>query len=329
MRAVSAGSSETLHAFATSYLRAKAATLRPATISAYDRAYRTRIAPHLGALRLDELTRERLEAWLADLLKRDPRRRSIEHAVETLCSMLSTAVEWNRISVNPAMRLRMPKKAPAVPAAERVLTFDGLERLYHHAGSLRTETMLRAAAEAGLRRGEIIALRWRDVLLDERRLVVNETIWQLRGGEKVSQTPKSGLSRRVAITPTLAEQLRELRDESRGDQGAYVWPGRGGGAMGKGVPRQLLNRVQRRAGLLTPEGKPLVSFHGLRHTAASVGLARGVPLIAVSRQLGHARVDITAKVYAHLLDDSQLDEFASAHEREVLREVLRRERKTR
>jgi integrase len=78
--------------------------------------------------------------------------------------------------------------------------------------------------------------------------------------------------------------------------------------------------VQKRADLVTSEGAPLVSFHGLRHTAASVGLAHGVPLIAVSQQLGHARVDITAKVYAHLLDDSQLDAFAGAHERRVLRE---------
>jgi integrase len=324
-----AAGGETLHAFATAYLRAKAATLRPATISAYDRAYRTRIAPHLGALRLDELTRERLEAWLADLLRRDPRRRSIEHAVETLCSILATAAEWNRIPVNPAMRLRMPKKAPAALAAERVLALDQLERLYEHAGSLRTETLLRVAAEAGLRRGEIIALRWRDVRLDERRLVVNETIWQLPGGEKVSQTPKGGRARRVAITPTLAGQLKKLRDESGGDLGAYVWPGRGGAPMGRGVPRQLLNRVQRRAGLVTTEGKPLISLHGLRHTAASIGLAHGVPLIAVSRQLGHARVDITAKVYAHLLDDSQLDAFANAHERTMLREVLREEREHR
>ena len=80
--------------------------------------------------------------------------------------------------------------------------------------------------------------------------------------------------------------------------------------------------MQNRAGLVTPEGAPLVSFHGLRHTAASVGLAHGVPLIAVSQQLGHARVDITAKVYAHLLDDSQLDAFAGAHEHRMLGNVL-------
>jgi integrase len=86
--------------------------------------------------------------------------------------------------------------------------------------------------------------------------------------------------------------------------------------MAKDSPGNLLERVQRRAGLVN-DGKPLVSIHGLRHAAAGVGLAQGVPLIAVSQQLGHARVDITAQVYAHLLDDSQLDAFASAHEREM------------
>jgi integrase len=316
IRAATNRGSEVLHSFAAAYLRAKSATLRPATISAYDRAYRTRIAPYLGAYRLDELTRERLEGWLADLLRRDPHRRSIEHAVQTLAAMLATAVEWNRIPINPAARLRLPPKAPGARAAERVLSPAQLERLYAHAGSLRTETMFRAAAEAGLRRGEIIGLRWRDVLLDQRRLIVRENIWQTRSGERLVQTPKSGHGRRVAITATLAEQLRALRSETVADTSDYVWPGKDGRPMAKDSPGNLLERVQRRAGLVN-DGKPLVSIHGLRHTAASVGLAQGVPLIAVSQQLGHARVDITAQVYAHLLDDSQLDAFASAHERKV------------
>jgi integrase len=228
--------------------------------------------------------------------------------------MLATAVEWNRIPANPAMRIRLPPKEPGARAAERVLSPAQLERLYAHAGSVRTETMLRAAAEAGLRRGEIIALRWRDVLADQRRLVVSENVWQARSGERLVQTPKSGRDRRVAITATLAEQLHALRSENGAGPSDYVWPGKAGGPMAKDSPGNLLERVQRRAGLVK-DGKPLVSFHGLRHTAASVGLAHGVPLIAVSQQLGHARVDITAKVYAHLLDDSQLDAFARAHER--------------
>jgi integrase len=313
MRATLEGGGETLHAFATAFLRAKSATLRPATLTSYDLAYRTRIAPNLGALRLDGLTRERLEAWLAGLLTSDPHRRSIEQAVETLGSMLATAVEWRRIPANPAARLRLPK-APIARASERVLTPEQLELLFEAAKSLRAETMLRAAAEVGLRRGEIIGLRWCNVLLAERRLVITESVWQNRAADRVVQTPKSGRARRVAITPLLANELGGLRSEGSSEADSYVWPGRSGGPMHKDSPPQLLERVLRRAGLVDHEDSPLVSFHGLRHTAASVGLAHGVPLITVSQQLGHARVDITATVYAHLLDDSQLDAFAGAHE---------------
>ena len=61
------------------------------------------------------------------------------------------------------------------------------------------------------------------------------------------------------------------------------------------------------AGLVDQAGRPLVTLHGLRHTCGSILLARGVPLIVVSRHLGHADPNITARVYAHLLSDSQLD----------------------
>jgi integrase len=77
-------------------------------------------------------------------------------------------------------------------------------------------------------------------------------------------------------------------------------------------PNQSLVRIVRRAGLVGADGVPLVTPHGLRHTAASLMLAAGVPLIVVSRQLGHANPNVTAQVYAHLLADSQLDEAAAA-----------------
>ena len=70
-----------------------------------------------------------------------------------------------------------------------------------------------------------------------------------------------------------------------------------------------------------------MTLHGLRHTAASIMLAAGVPLIVVSRQLGHANPHVTAQVYSHLLADSQLDEaaavFAPSEGAQTLREALR------
>jgi integrase len=77
-------------------------------------------------------------------------------------------------------------------------------------------------------------------------------------------------------------------------------------------PNPSLTGAVRGARLVDADGVPLVTPHGLRHTAAGVMLAAGVPSIVVSRQLGHATPNVTAQVYAHLLADSQLDEAAAA-----------------
>ena len=311
---------QTLHEFAGEWFRARSLTLRPATLEIHERSYARRIAPQLGALRLDELNRARLDAWLNELLRTDPARRSIEQAIATVRAMLSTAVEWDQVQSNPALRLRMPKTRTTNRSVERVLNPEQVETMLAHAGSVRAETMLRAAVEAGLRKGEIIALRWPDVLLDERRLVIRASIWQGRGGERVLLTPKSGRPRRVAISPEFVKALARCRTELANEHGepqvALVWPGRDAQPLGRKTPNQLLGRILNRAGLVDGTGRPLVNFHGLRHTAASIAFARGVPLIAISRQLGHASVAVTSIVYAHLIDDRQLDAFAEAQRRQ-------------
>ena len=310
---------QTLHGFAGEWFRARSLTLRPATLEIHERSYARRIVPQLGALRLDELTRARLDAWLNELLRTDPARRSIEQAIATLRAMLSTALEWDLVDSNPALRLRMPKTRATDRSVERVLTPEQVEKMLAHAGSARGETMLRAAAEAGLRKGEIIALRWPDVLLEERRMVIRASIWQARGGERILLTPKSGRPRRVAISPELVEAFARYRAEITNERSdsptALVWPGRNDQPLGRKTPNQLLKRILDRAGLVDGASRPLVNFHGLRHTAASIAFARGVPLIAISRQLGHASVAVTSIVYAHLIDDRQLDAFAEAQRR--------------
>jgi site-specific recombinase XerD len=103
--------------------------------------------------------------------------------------------------------------------------------------------------------------------------------------------------------------------EGGADAKGYVWPGKDGEPMAAKSPLQALRRAQVRIGLVDADGKHLVTFHGLRHTAASVMLAHGVPLIVVSRQLGQANAQITADTYAHLLRDEQLDQAAAVFDR--------------
>ena len=99
---------ETLDAFAARYLRAKSATFSPHTIKSIETEYRLRIAPSLGHLRLSEVTRERIEIWLADLVGVASSRRMVTQGGASLRMILATAVSWGRISANPASRVRLP-----------------------------------------------------------------------------------------------------------------------------------------------------------------------------------------------------------------------------
>ena len=321
---------DTLDEFAAAYFTTKAPVLAPDTIRNRDEDYCARIAPVLGRLPLTEITRERVEVWLADLVQRAASRRMVVQTVATLRVILGAAVAWERMSANPAARLTLP--APDTEreqAVERVLDAEQLRRLFAAAGALRTETMLRAAGEAGLRRGEISGLRWPDVDLVDRRLSIRRSIVQERASadtplNKVEKTTKGRRARRVAITSSFAARLGDWYAEAVVAGGAtadgHVWPGRGGGPMHDRSLARALERALRRADLVANEdgrSVPLVTPHGLRHTCASIMLARGVPLIVVSRQLGHANPNITASIYAHLLGDSQLDEAAAPFELEA------------
>ena len=131
-------------------------------------------------------------------------------------------LEWERIPSNPASRLTLPApETETEQAVERVLDAKQLQMLFAAAGTLRTETMLRVAGEAGLRRGEIAGLKWPDVDLPGRRLSVRRSIVQERASadspmRKIERTTKGRRARKVAITKALAARLGELvRDRGR------------------------------------------------------------------------------------------------------------------
>lgn len=318
-----AGPAGTLDDLARDYFRLFDGRLAGKTLMIQDEEYRRRILPVLGDLDLAALTREVVEAWLAGLIAAGKSRRMVGEAVKTLRVILKAGVAWQRLAENPAVGLRLPAVGPDDLAIERVLDADQLDRLLiDGCVSLRVETMLRTAAEAGLRKGEIIGLRWPDVDLEGRRLYVRRTIWHERtpdGPRRVVNPTKGRRARKAAISAHAAEALADWFQQSivqgGGDAAGWVWPGRRGQAMGETAPNTALDRAQRRAGLVDEDGKALVTFHGLRHTCATLLFAADVPLIVISRQLGHANPQITATVYAHLLNDVQLDTAAEAFRR--------------
>ena len=317
----------TLHTFAAEWFTAGEPLWTPGTLSVRDHAYRTRIEPAFGDRRLTTLRRPEVEAWAADLIERGHGRRAVEIAVQTLRAMLSVALDADLIETNPAARVRLPPPPPRErSASDRVIDQSGRDRLIAAAHDVRQETIIRAAVEAGLRRGEIAGLTWPDVLLDQRRLVVRQAVWQSKKTGKVVQSPKAGKMGRVAISQAFAARLADWHSESVLEGGAdplgYVWPGRAGGPMSPSSITHLVAKVGKRAGLVDARGRHIASAHGLRHSAGSIALSEGVPLTVVSAQLRHSRPAFTAARYSHLLSDAELDRFAAAHNAEAVEDAV-------
>lgn len=233
--------------------------------------------------------------------------------------MLSFGVQAGALERNVAfgIEVRTPPRDPdAPPPVERVLDQAELGLLLAACETGREEIIIRLAAESGLRNGEVRGLRWPDLDLAVRRVHVCRSIWR-----NIVKTPKNGRARRIAITPELATALAAFYESEVVERGrdarGYVLVGRDGSSViGTDTPLEVAQQVQRRAGLLVeatnkrgePVLRPRVTYHELRHTAATMMLTGGKAAVVVARQLGHLDSRITTQVYEHLLNDGLLDD---------------------
>jgi integrase len=174
------------------------------------------------------------------------------------------------------------------------------------------------ALATGMRQGELLALHWRDVDLEQRVLSVR---WSLRYHQGVFtvKEPKTRRSRRrIALAEQTVEALRTHRARQLKERlkAGKAWVGNswddlvfcsaiGSPLTSNGQVRSTLRRIIRHAGL------PMIRFHDLRHTCATLALASNVNPKVVSEMLGHSTVAITLDVYSHVLPDMQQDAAAA------------------
>jgi integrase len=176
--------------------------------------------------------------------------------------------------------------------------FDEYRRFIEAARAIdaRTHLVGLLGGDAGLRRGEMLALRWADVDFGRRQLQVQEAVWERKrrdgkqGHERITDTPKGGRSRVIPLTNVLFEALRRHRHL----RGEYVLYGNDGQPVTSSFLRRLAEAAQRRAGLRSTGG-----IHILRHTFCSHLAMRGAPAKAIQELAGHADLTTTMR-YMHL-----------------------------
>jgi integrase len=277
-------------------------TVKVQTEHGYARVIRAYVIPHVGRVPLARLGPQHVQSMLRTLEHRGLSPRTRQYARAVLRRALGQAERWGLVSRNAAALVDAPKQTPV--KIDDALDLDEARSLLRASRGHRLEALVRLALSVGLRKGEALALRWDAIDLDQGRLSVVATIDRVRGGGLVIGEPKTARSRRTVPLPGVClEALREHRRRQVGErlsagpawhEDDFVFTTPIGTPLdGRNVTRWFHElcakaQIERRR------------FHALRHSAATLMLAQGVPLEVISRTLGHAGYAITADVYAHV-----------------------------
>ena len=280
-------------------------TKRPKTYASYRSVIYCHAIPALGYIKLQKLTIGHLQAFYAEKAKMlKPR------TLVVLRSALNGALED---ALKQGFIARNVGKLVDIPSVERyegqVLTVEQAKRLLEVARGSRLDALLLVAVTTGMRLGELVGLRWSDVDLEKGVLQVRRTVGRVPGMGLVVGEPKSKAGRRkimlsnVVIRVLVEHKVRQeearVKKGDRWQEQGLVFCNTYGVYFNPDRIRFLFKKLLKAAGL------PVVRFHDLRHSAATVLFAAGVDLKVISAMLGHSSVATTADIYAHVLPEMQ------------------------
>jgi integrase len=254
---------------------------------------RKHLLPQFGDRSLSEVTRQEIQAYVAYLIQQGYAPKSIDHVIDVLSAVLRTAVKWGHLRENPARGVELPTLRTVRP--KWALTVQQATTLLQGLSPM-PRAMVGLAILSGLRRGELFALRWRDVDLHMRTLSVREAVY-----DGQFSTPKTAAGmRRIPLSDVAVELIREWQRRAGEEPlDGLVFATRTGKAISP-------NNVLRRAIFPTCDasGLPHATWLTFRRTYSSWSHDKGVPGKVVAQLMGHANVDTTLNVYTQVLDGS-------------------------
>ena len=286
------------------WLPSQANRLAPSTMKAYRTAI-GRLDRHIGQMPLQALTPEVVEQLHEDLREDGLSPKTVLNTHHVLQAGLRDAARRGLVSQNVAAVAQTPSNTRE---PQLVLSRTELQVVIDEIEDPTMNAIVRVASRTGLRRGELVALRYDDIDLEARTIRVDSSITAVGGGF-VEGPPKTKKSRRVvAIDDQTVEVLRQQRERSEdlrtrldaepisGDDFVFTRPN-----LEHLHPDGLSNQFTRILSRISSEHEiPLITFHGLRHTHATHCLEAGVNPKAVADRLGHSSVATTLDLYSHI-----------------------------
>ncbi len=283
-------------------------TLRKSSRSSYRNMIDKHILPALGHIPLQKLSPQHVQALYAGKLKEGLSPKSVKLIHAILHNALKNAVRWHLVAYNVCDNVSLPKQ---VRYESQTLTKEQAQKLLEAARGHRLEALLTVALATGMRRGELLALRWSDIDFEHGHLRVRRTMNYLAGHGFIEGEPKTQKSRRSILLPQFViealEQHKTHQGETRQKAGArwhdhdLVFCNMVGGFQDTRYLGKLFTQLLKDAGL------PHMRFHDLRHSAATILLGINIHPKVVQELLGHSNISTTMDTYSHFLPSMQKD----------------------
>jgi integrase len=288
----------------------------PRTHERYGEIARRNIAPLIGGVMLSKLKPAQISEAYAKALSKGRRDgkggllpQTVGHMHRVLKQSLKQAVRWELLHRNPAEAVDAPK----VDKREmRVYDVPQTVDLIEAVRGKRVFIPVVLAAMCGMRRGEIAAVRWRNVDLDKGTLSVVQSAEQTQAGVRYTE-PKRGKTRNLSLSASVVLELRAWRAQQAQEMlrlgirptadTLICTTAAGEGIQPNSLTHEWLKSIEGTA-------LPRIRFHDLRHTHATHMLASGVHVKIASERLGHSKIGITLDLYSHVMPGMQEDAVA-------------------
>ena len=281
--------------------------VRPSSHQTYRGYIDNHIKPNIGKIQLEKLTSLELQKFYKRLLEKgrvnriESRKQSkglsaktVRNIHQIISSAMQLAREQNLIIGNPAEGCALPRLGHR---EMKTLPVEQLQSFLREAKDSGVFELYYLELATGLRRGELLGLKWEDIDLERGDLRVKRQIARING-EVVEAPLKTKNAYRTLPLAADTIDVLEAQRKKAGDS-PWVFPGPTGGPISPDSVLHMLHRVLKRAGL------PRVRFHDLRHTFATLALQNGVDVKTVSGMLGHFSAGFTLDTYAHVTTASQ------------------------
>ena len=282
------------------------ASVRPKTLYQYGGIVRNHILPALGETKLMDLNPEIIQRLYTSKRKQGVGSRTISLIHAVIHRSLEMAKKQGMIGLNPA---QVVEKSKVSKKEMSVLNEHQAQQLLIAAQGDRYETLLHLAITTGMRYGEILGLKWVDLDWVSSEIQVVRQLQRIPKQGYAFSPPKTNAGRRMIKLGTeslkkLGEQLdRQEFDKrlagSKWEDNGLIFTSSRGRPMEQKIVHNEFKQILKKAGL------PNIRFHDLRHTAATLMLLSNIPILIVSRRLGHAKVSTTLDIYGHFIPGMQ------------------------